>query len=271
MPCSGLWVHRVVVQGDPWPATSTEFEPIVAVALAEVHVGYEPAVMSEALLPIDSSGMMLGHLERYPNERLRVDKVVYHDVDFEVLGNRLKKHAVPRSCYAYTQESGDEFVRSYYFNRHPRTQMDESTVTHDNEQNESRGLQLEKIVQIIPASGLWLERIVKDGLALPGPDFTPIIAIALIKIASPSQSFVLPHAVVPITSDDLMRGLIAKSANAGFRVKRKLFHDTDFEELGFRLKPNCVARSFYNFAPADTLDFARHLLERERRTKSEEE
>jgi len=66
-----------------------------------------------------------------------------------------------------------------------------------------------------------------------------------------------------------MRGVIAKSANGGVRVERKVFHDADFDELGFRLKPNAAARSFYNFARAEAVDYARHLLDREQREKAD--
>ena len=264
IPCSGLWIHNVVVQGDPWPATSAEFNPIVAVALAEVHVGYEPAVVSEALLPIDSSGLMVGLLERFPQERLRVDHFIYHDADFEMLGRRLKAHAVPRSYYNYTHESRD-LSEYYYFNHHFRAQPAGPTVSDDDKQDERGDFRLEKIIQIIPASGLWMDGIVNDGLAPSGPDFTPIVAIAMVQITSPNESFILPHAVIPFTSDDLMRGLIAKSPNGGLRIERKVFHDTDFDELGFRLKPDSVARSFYNYARADAVDYARHVLDREQR------
>jgi hypothetical protein len=246
------------------PATSAEFIPIVAVALAEIHV-YEHAVVSEALLPIESSGLMVGWLERFPNERLRVDHFIYHDADFEVLGRSLKAYAVPRSCFNYTHEIGDEFSRYYDYNHHSRAQLAGPTVPHDNKRDESDDFRLEKIIQIIPSSGLWMDRIVNDGLALPGPDFTPIIAIAIVQITSPNETFILPHAVIPFTSDDLMRGLIAKSPNGGFRVERKVFHDADFDELGFRLKPKSVPRSFYNFARGDAVDYARHVLHRERR------
>ena len=69
IPSSGLWIHSVVVRGDPPPATIAEFNPIVALALAEVHVGWKPdVVVSEALVPIDSSGLMVGLLERFPND-----------------------------------------------------------------------------------------------------------------------------------------------------------------------------------------------------------
>lgn len=85
-----------------------------------------------------------------------------------------------------------------------------------------------------------MDRIVDDGMALPGPDFTPIVAIAMVQITSPNETFVLPQATIPLTSDDSMRGMIAKSANGGFRVERKVFHDADFDELGFRLKPNSI-------------------------------
>ena len=264
IPCSGLWIHSVVVQGDPLPATSAEFNPIVAVALAEVHVAYEPAVVSEALLPIDSSGLMVGWLERLPNERLRVDQLIYHDADFAVLGRCLKAYAVPRSCYNYHYESCDEFSRHYYYDRHSRAQPAGPTAPHDHKRDESEDFRVEKIIQIIPASGLWMDRVVDDGVALPGPDFTPIVAIAMVQITSPNKSFILPHAVIPLTSDDLMRGLIAKSPNGGFRVERKIFHDADFDELGFRLKPKSVARSFYNFARADAMDYARHREQREK-------
>jgi hypothetical protein len=81
VPCSGLRIRSVVVQGGPWPATIAEFCPIVAVALVEVHVAYEPAVLSEALLPIDSNGLMVSFLERFPNERLKVNRLIYHDAD----------------------------------------------------------------------------------------------------------------------------------------------------------------------------------------------
>jgi hypothetical protein len=239
--CSGLWIHGVVVQGGPWPATIAECCPIVAVALAEVHVTYEPAILSEASLAIDSSGLMVGFLERFPNERLRVNRLIYHDADFEVLGRRLKAYAVPRSCYNYTQESDDDFARSYYYNHHSRVQPAAGpTAPHDNKPVESKDFRVEKIIQVIPASGLWMDRIVDDGMALPGPDFTPIVAIAMVQITSPNETFVLPQAIIPLTSDDLMRGVIAKSANGGFRVERKVFHDADFDELGFRLKPNSI-------------------------------
>ena len=169
IPCSGLWIHSVVVHGDPWPATSAEFNPIVAVALAKAYVGWEPDVVaSEALLPIDSSGLMVGLLDRFPNERLRVDHLLYHDADFEVLGRRLKPYALPRTCYNYTHESDDEFVRFYQYNHHSRAPLAEP-VPHDNKQDEKDDFRVEKIIQIIPASGLWLDRIVCDGLALPGP------------------------------------------------------------------------------------------------------
>jgi len=260
IPCSCLWIHSVVIQGDPWPPSIAEFNPIVAVALAEVHVAYERAFVSEALLPIDSSGLMVGLLERFPNERLRVDHLIYHDADFEVLGRRLKAYAVPRSCYNYTREP--DFAEYYYYDHHFGAQPAGPTVTDDNKRNESKDFRIEKIIQIIPSSGLWMDRIVNDGPALPGPDFTPIVAIALVQIESPNKSFILPHAVIPITSDDLMRGLIAKSPNRGSRVERKVFHDTDFDELGFRLKPKSVARSFYNFARGDAVDYARHLQQR---------
>jgi hypothetical protein len=250
IPCSCLWMHHVVIQGDPWPPGIAEFNPIVAMALADVHVGYERAVVSEALLPIDSSGLMVGLLERFPNERLRVDLLIYHDADFEVLGHRLKKYAVPRSCYNYIQEP--DFCEYYYLNHHFGAQPTEPAV------HESKDFRLEKIIQIIPASGLWMDRIVNDAWVLPGPDFMPIVAIALVQIESPHGQ-ILPHAVIPITSDDLMRGLIAKSPNRGIRVERKVFHDADFDELGFHLKPNAAARSWYNFARGDVVDFARHL------------
>ncbi|HLQ88793.1 MAG TPA: hypothetical protein VK148_02020 [Xanthobacteraceae bacterium] len=269
IPCSGLWIHSIVVQGDPLPATVAEFKPIVAVVLAEVHVSYEPAVVSDALLPIDSDGLMVGLLERSPNERLRVDRLIYHDADFEVFGHRLKTYARPRSCYNYTQEDGDDFVASYYYNHHSRGQPAESTAPHDHKREEGEDFRLEKIIQIIPTSGLWMDRIVNDGLPLPGPDFTPIVGIAMVQITSPNERFVLPQAVIPFTSDDLMRGLFAKSANGGFRVERKVFHDADFDELGFRLKPKSVERSFYNFARADAVDYARHVLDREQRRNSD--
>jgi hypothetical protein len=114
-----------------------------------------------------------------------------------------------------------------------------------------------------------MDRIVNDGVALPGPDFTPIVAIAMVQITSPNESFILPHAVIPFTTDDLMRGLIAKSPNEGFRVERKVFHDADFDEPGFRLKPKSVPRSFYNFARGDAVDYARHVLDRERRREAD--
>jgi hypothetical protein len=232
----------------------------VALALAEVHVGWKPdVVVSEALVPIDCSGLMVGLLERYPNERLRVDQLLYHDADFELLGRRLKPYATPRTCYNYTHESGDDFVRFYLHNDHSRAQPAGPTVPHDNKQDHITDFRVENIIQIIPASGLWMDRIVNDGQALPGPDFTPIVAIAVVQIASPNDTFVLPHAIIPLTSDDLMRGVIAKSANGGFRVERKVFHDADFDELGFRLKPNSVPRSFYNFARGDAVDYTRHL------------
>src|SRR5215831_13925687 len=140
VPCSGLWIHSVVVQGDPLPATSAEFIPIVAVALAEVPVSYGPAFASEALLPIGSSELMAGLLERFPNERLRVDHFIYHDADFEVLGRRLKAYAVPRSCYNYTHESGDDFFN--YYNHQSRAQPAGPTAPHDNKRDEGEDFRL---------------------------------------------------------------------------------------------------------------------------------
>src|SRR5215471_7384973 len=91
----------------------------------------------------------------------------------------------------------------------------------------------------------------------------------MVQITSPNEHFVLPHAIIPLTSDDLMRGVIAKSANGGVRVERKVFHDADFDELGFRLKPNSTPRSFYNFARGDAVDYARLVLDRDRRREAD--
>jgi hypothetical protein len=255
IPSSGLWIHSVVVHGDPFPPMIAEFKPIVALALAEVHVSWEQGVVSEALLPIDSNGLMVGLLERFPNERLRVDLLLYHDADFELLGRRLKAYAVPRTCYNYTNQSGDDFVRFCYYQAQPAG----PTVPHDSRQRENKEFRVKKILQIIPSAGLWMDRIVNDGQPLPGPHFTPIVAIAMVQVESPNETFVLPQALLPLTSDDLMRGVITKSANGGFLVERKIFHDADFDELGFRLKDNSVPRSFYNFARGDAVDYARHL------------
>jgi len=81
-----------------------------------------------------------------------------------------------------------------------------------------------------------MDRIVNDGLPLPGPDFTPIVGIAMVQITSPNERFVLPQAVIPFTSGDLMRGLFAKSANGGFRVERKTMRI--LMNLGFVSSPN---------------------------------
>jgi len=34
-----------------------------------------------------------------------------------------------------------------------------------------------------------MDRIVNDGLPLPGPDFTPIVGIAMVQITSPNERF----------------------------------------------------------------------------------
>src|SRR5215470_4409437 len=114
IPSTGLWLRYVSVRGEP--RTSAEFEPVVAIALVEVNAPYDRLFLSEGLVPIGCSGMMWGLVERFPFEGMRVERSVFHDVDFDARGSRLKHNAIGRATHSYAWESGADFA-SFVFDR----------------------------------------------------------------------------------------------------------------------------------------------------------
>jgi len=256
IPSTGLWLRSVAVRGEP--RTSAEFEPVVAIALVEVNAPHDRLFLSEGLVPIGCSEMMWGLVERFPFEGLRVERSVFHDVDFDARGSRLKQNAIARATHSYTWESGTDFA-SFVFDR----ERDEASESSDNPEMPamaaqapgSRDYHVKRVVGLIPSSGLWLSRA--EGQ--PGPQFMPIVAMAHVELSEPRGRSLLADAFLPISSDDLMRGLLARCPNRGWRVEKNVFHDVDFDEPGFRLKANSIARSWYQFARADEIDFTAHV------------
>jgi hypothetical protein len=256
IPSTSLWLRHVTVRGEP--RTSAEFEPVVAIALVEVSAPHDRLFLSEGLLPIGCSEMMWGLVEQFPLERMRAERSIFHDVDFDVRGSRLKQNAIARATHNYTWKTGIDFAR-FVFSRE-RDEAGESANNLDMpamamQAPVSRDYHVKRIIELVPSSGLWLSR----AKGQPGPQFMPIVAMAHAEISEPRGPLLLADAFFPITSDDLMRGLLERCPNRGLRVEKNVFHDVDFEELGFRLKANSIARSWYQYARADEIDFTAHV------------
>src|SRR5262245_19646370 len=222
IPSTGLWLRHVE------PRTSAEFEPVVAIALVEVNAPHDRLFLSEGLLPICSSGMMWGLVEQFPIEGLRMERSIFHDADFESRGSRLRQNATERASHNYTWESGTDFARFVL-----SSEREKSGEADDNPDFQTPAAQtpgshdyrVEKVVEIVSLSGLWLSRA--EGQ--PGPQFMPIVAMAHVEISEPQGrlggAVLLADAFIPITSDDLMRGLLERCPNRGRRVEKKMFHD----------------------------------------------
>lgn len=132
-------------------------------------------------------------------------------------------------------------------------------------------LLLKRLVQIVPSTGLWIRRTLKDGQTqtFPGAEFTPVVAIGLVKVEAPHDRFFLSEGVVPLTAEDLAMGVIETAPNEGLIIEQSIYHDVDFEELGFRLKDDAKPRNFAPFGRGDTMEYAYILQDREQRLRED--
>jgi hypothetical protein len=96
IPSSGLWLR---LEGLESNEAHAEFVPVVAVALLEVEPPHDRFFTGYAYMPLTPDHLMYGWVERFPYEGLRVRYTAYHEVDFEVVGIRLKPGVKPRSWH----------------------------------------------------------------------------------------------------------------------------------------------------------------------------
>ena len=127
---------------------------------------------------------------------------------------------------------------------------------------------LEEVIQLIQSQGLWLQHVAKDGGSFESHEFQPVVAIALVRIRTPHDRYFLKEAIVPVTSDDLMRGLLDRTPNEGLRIKRNIFHDCDFETLGHKLKDGAKPRAYHDYTLYTGLDMARFIQDLEIRREA---
>jgi hypothetical protein len=100
---------------------------------------------------------------------------------------------------------------------------------------------VKSVRQIIPTSGLWLRYDEsREGI---GESFLPVVAIAHCEIEPPNPVYFTDSFYMPITSGELMYGLLEHKPFEGVRFTYSIYHDVDFEEVGFRLKSGARPRS----------------------------
>ena len=93
---SGLWLR---VEGLAAEDPLAEFVPVVAIGLLEVERPHDRFFTDCAYMPLTPNDLMYGWVERFPFEGLRVRYTMFHEVDFEEIGVRLKPGAKPRSWH----------------------------------------------------------------------------------------------------------------------------------------------------------------------------
>jgi hypothetical protein len=78
-------------------------------------------------------------------------------------------------------------------------------------------LEVRKVIQIIPSTGLWLRKAVVRGEPLTSAEFEPVLAIALVEVSAHDQLF-LSEGLLPIGSGEMMWGLVERFPLEGLRV-----------------------------------------------------
>ena len=103
--------------------------------------------------------------------------------------------------------------------------------------------------QIVPCSGLWLRYDEpRHGI---GESFLPVVALAHLEIEPPHATYFTDTCLVPVTSQELMYGLIDRKPFEGLRFTYTIYHEVDFEEVGVRLKPGARPRSVVGLTPEE--------------------
>jgi len=108
IPSSALCLR---VEGLKPDEALAEFVPVVAIALLEVERPHDRFFTDYAYMPLTPNDLMYGWVERFPYEGLRVRFSLFHEVDFEDIGVRLKPSAKPRSWHVTAKGSVMERAR----------------------------------------------------------------------------------------------------------------------------------------------------------------
>lgn len=85
----------------------------------------------------------------------------------------------------------------------------------------------------------------------------------------PHDQFFLSEGVVPLTAEDIAIGVIERAPNEGLFIDCAIYHDVDFEDLGYSLRADALPRNFATFGRGSCMEYAYILQDRERRLKEE--